>query len=135
MTSAIELEVIVNKLRLRTTFTGVRCKDELAQIPADTECGIINLNDSDTPTAENKKTGHWTAYFRKDTNNYYFCSYGSPPPLALVEYLGKPVHTHTFQIQDFGSNICGELACLWLLLMDRGFDYFDAVLTLVGIAE
>jgi hypothetical protein len=67
------------------------------------------------------------------TTNYYFCSYGSPPPEALKNYLKSPILGHTFQIQEFGSNICGELACLWLRLMDRGIHYFDVILSLKKI--
>jgi hypothetical protein len=130
MTNALELQVMIDKLKISTYFTGVRCKVELCNNghqPLEEECGIINLNDSDTSKEENIKTGHWTAYHRKNKNNYYFCSYGSPPPLALIEYLGIsaenrvrwPLHTHNFQIQDFRSNVyAGNYPvngyCLWI---------------------
>ncbi len=149
MTTTSELEAMVNKLQLKTPFRGVMMKDELKNIkPKITECGIINLNSSDVPTEENKKTGHWIAYFRKNKNNYHFCSYGSPPPQSLIEYLSlsgssadSPVHTHTFAIQEFGESICGELAVLFLYLMDKNLDsgttqaYFDTVLTILKMRQ
>ena len=136
MTTTSELETMVNKLQLKTLFRGVMMKDELIKINVtDSECGIINLNSSDVTKEENKKTGHWIAYFRKNKNNYHFCSYGSPPPQSLIDYLGLPVHTHTFIIQEFGKEtICGELAVLFLYLMDKfneDLDYFDVVLSIL----
>lgn len=140
MTSSSELEDIINKLKIKTPFRGVMMKDELKNmVPMNYECGIVNLNSSDVTTAENNKTGHWIAYFRKNKNNYHFCSYGSPPPNILVEYLNKPtqspIHSHTFQIQDFGETVCGELAVLFLHLMDKDLDYSDVVLNILRIRQ
>ena len=133
MTTVSELELLVKKLNLKTHFTGVRMKDELHDKPLEKECGIINLNDSDISSEENKKTGHWIAYFKDGDKKYHFCSYGSPPPIALIDYLGKPIYTHTFQLQSFNTGICGELSAMFLRMMDNHVDYFDVVLNLLSI--
>ena len=132
MTTSSELESMIQKLKLKTPFRGVMMKDELRRLkPLNRECGIINLNSSDVSNEVNKKTGHWIAYYKTPKCGYHFCSYGSPPPNDLVDYLHGVIHTHTFQIQDFGQADCGELSVLFLYLMDKDLDYFDVVLTIL----
>lgn len=146
MTTSTELLRLVKELDI-PNFKGVFCKDELAGlIITSPECGVVNLNDTSFSREENMKTGHWAAWFvaGDPTNKYYFCSYGAPPPLVVVDYLkgseaSPNIHTfiltHDFQIQEFGTSVCGELACLWLRLMGKGVDYYDAVLAILKMVR
>lgn len=133
MTTNIELDNLANKIGLNH-YIPCRMKNELIGHKAkDNECGIVNLNDSTVSEKKNQDTGHWTAYFKKNGKSYYFCSYGSPPPIEVVNYLGKPILIHNFIIQQFGSSICGEICLLFLKLMSEGMKYTDAVLFLLDL--
>ena len=127
-TTNIELQAIVDKLGI-PNFKGIFCKDELtsnkAGEPSDTECAIINLDNSDG-------TGtHWCSYYRKNRNDFYFSSFGDDPPNELVNYLGKPILTHTHILQQFEDNTCGEFSVLFLYLMSRGFPFEQVILCMV----
>jgi hypothetical protein len=124
MTTNVQLLEIVNSLGI-PNFKGVFCKDQLADA-GESECGIINLDNSDGPGT------HWTAYYRKDGANFYFSSFGDDPPIEVVEYLGKPILTHNFCIQEFHETNCGEFSVLFLYLMSKGHRYEDVVLLMVS---
>ena len=54
----------------------------------------------------NKKTGHWIAYYKTPKNSYHFCSYGSPPPNDLVNYLRE---ASLFILTPFRFKTSGKL--------------------------
>jgi len=57
--------------------------------PNKDECGILNLDDfSGNGT-------HWILWHRKNSNNFYFDSYGIQPPLELQQYLNSPIFYNT----------------------------------------
>src|ERR1700722_19620684 len=79
--SNLDIDNEVKKIRIRN-FKGVLMKDELlGEKPKRSECGIINLEDSD------EIGSHWTCYYKKGTSKYYFDSYGLDPPNELIKYL------------------------------------------------
>ena len=130
MTSDFELREKIKDLKIKASFRGVFMRNELKNLKRkNNECGIINLNGNDVSPEFNSKTGHWQAWFVKK-KNYFFCSFGAPCPKEMIEYLGKPILISNFQIQDFSTQICGEICCLFIHFMDSGMSYVDTVLTL-----
>jgi hypothetical protein len=81
-------------------------KGDLPQKVNKTECGIINLQNS------NEEGSHWTAYYKNNDNKYYFDSYGNTyPPKRLVEYLVLEYLSWNYErFQNYDdSPICGHL--------------------------
>ena len=68
-----DIEHYVQKLNINN-FVGVRMRDELPIQPKINECGILNLN------THLQKGSHWTCWFKKGKERYYFDSFGEPPP-------------------------------------------------------
>ena len=128
-TTNFQLDDLALQIKLKN-YKPCRMKDELIGLKArNNECGIVNLNDSTISEKDNKKYGHWVSYCKRDGKSYFFCSYGSPPPVEIIDYLGKPILTHNFQIQPFGSTICGELSIQFLhFIMNNGLNYTDIIL-------
>ena len=103
---------------------------------SESESGILNFDVSD------KQGSHWVAwYVDNNTNNfekrpeklYYFDSYGTAVPDELREYLSrkmckgkckktnnnkKKILRSDFMIQKLNTDICGELCCTFIYLMD-----------------
>ena len=126
MTSNLVLDTISNKLNIKY-YQNVRMKDELiGKTVQENESGIIGLTDSN----KDDKFNHWVAFYKEGNEKYYFCSFGSPITIELLNYLGKNILAHTFQIQPWKSVICGELCVLWLKLMSDGCKYEDIILNL-----
>lgn len=95
-------------------------------VPWNTEYGIYNTNDS-------KSTGeHWCCWIHKNKKWFHFCPYGADPPEEFINYNKDPVMSSTWQIQQFGTSICGELCVLVLYLVSEDIEFEDAVLALVG---
>jgi hypothetical protein len=134
MTTNFELTKIAKELGLKN-FRGVHMRDELLELKAkeDNEYIILDLNDSSVTPEDNKQTGHRILLARVNGKSYHFCSYGSPPCKEAIGYLGKPILTHNFVLQPFGSSICGELCLLFAHLLDNGVSYTDAVLGLYDL--
>lgn len=96
-TSNIKIIEVINKLGIRNFNVYMR-DDKIT-----TKTGIVNLH-------PNKGT-HWVLYI----NNYYFDSYGSPPPEKLQEQLPKPIIYSTYFIQrEENDNRCASY-CLYIL--------------------
>jgi hypothetical protein len=104
--SNYEIEDAVQKLKLKH-FRGVFCSDELPKKPRKIECGILNLDDSDSNGT------HWCCYYKLGESKIYFDSYGLHPPSELNDYLGD-VYYNTEQIQQGPTVFCGHL-CLYVL--------------------
>ena len=63
---------------------------------------------------------HWTCLYYDCKINYYFDSFGMPPP-THIEQLLKPVFIYNKeQIQDVKSDACGYYCIAWLKFMSRG---------------
>lgn len=117
------LAELVHRLRI-PNFRGVFMSDELPSVSHKNECGILNLDSSDGPGT------HWTCWYVGD-QKCYFDSYGASPPHQLMAYLGPHILHADFQVQKFGSDICGELCVLVLYLLSQGNSYQDILLDIV----
>ncbi len=97
-------------------FRGIFMRDNLPnrQRPLKNECAIINLDTTSGPGT------HWTAYYKKDKDVYYFDSYGNlPPPIELIMYLGSDcnIYYNYKTYQRYGTVICGQLCLKFLYNM------------------
>ena len=102
-----ELEDAVNRLKI-PCFRVVFLLDTLPNKPNKKECGIVNFDKSGGSGT------HWVAWYENSKNKIYFDSYGVQPPTEVINYLGKPIHYNTDQVQPRGEVFCGHL-CLYVL--------------------
>ena len=111
-----ELEDTVNRLKI-PCFRGVFLLDTLPKKPNKKEGGIVNFDKSGGSGT------HWVAWYKNGKNKIYFDSYGVQPPTEVINYLGKPIHYNTDQVQPRGQVFCGHL-CLYVLKeLDEGKEF------------
>jgi len=127
MTTNHELLDMIKKLGIRN-FKGVIMKDEFSKLdnPWDTEYGIYNLEDSD-------ETGsHWCCWCHKNNKWFHFCPYGADGPKEYIAYCKNgEIISSTFQIQKFGTSVCGQLCILLIYLLDQDIEFEDAVISML----
>ena len=87
-----DLDYFADQLNLRS-FRGVYMRDELPTPINSTECVIVNLDDSDGPGT------HWVCCWKTSKESMYSDSYGFEPPNEIYDYLKKPIHCSTNEIQ------------------------------------
>lgn len=84
---------------------------------------IINLQDSDDGDGT-----HWTAFYVKDKELFYFDSYGCICPTEVITFSkkrkGMRVCFNNYIIQDLASTSCGFFCVAFLCLMQRN-DFHD----------
>ena len=80
-----------------------------------TDSGIVNLHPSVGP--------HWVRFI----NEYYFDSYGCPPPINILNYL-KTGQYSEYQIQK-NDSYCAAY-CLYVLYLTQSIGFENAVLYL-----
>ena len=125
-----ELIEYIKQLKIKH-FRGVFMRDDLPKKKRTKECGIVNLADSLSDGT------HWVCYF----NHYYFDSYGLPPPLEIVEYLGDnsalseqlpnvDLEYNIYQIQKSGQ-ICGHLCLYFLNRITKGMEFNEIIFSLL----
>ena len=105
--SNFELEDVAKRLKI-PSFRGVFLLDTLPKKPNKKEYSIVNFNKSGGPGT------HWVAWYKNGKTKIYFDSYGVQPSIEVVEYLEKPIHYNTDQLQPVGQVFCGHL-CLYVL--------------------
>ena len=121
--SNFELEDAVKKLKI-PFFRGVFLLDTLPKKPNKKECGIVNFDKSGGPGT------HWVAWYKNGKTKIYFDSYGVQPPIKVINYLGKPIHYNTDQVQAMGEVFCGHL-CLYILKeLSMGHEFQSVLNTL-----
>ena len=104
---------IVKQLKIKY-FRGVYMRDSLPITIRTNECAIVNLE----PESENGS--HWCCYYKKgNRETHYFDSYGLDPTNKMPKYLKqyqqkRQVVMSTFEIQKFGTVICGQI-CIYVL--------------------
>ena len=124
-----ELIGYIKQLKIKH-FRGVFMRDNLPKKKRTKECGIVNLADSLSDGT------HWVCYFNNlpsavdPGQNYYFDSYGLPPPLEIVEYLGDNLEYNIYQIQKSGQ-ICGHLCLYFLNRITKGMVFNDIIFSLL----
>ena len=86
-----------------------------------TDKGFVNI--------ENGEQGgtHWTCFYIKDNQSYYFDSFGGNPDKFSLPQLPKLIIYHNFKIQNFFSMLCGSY-CLYFFYLMEQMNYYDAVL-------
>ena len=101
-------------------------RDDLPEKSQETECGIVNLDDS-------SNTGtHWVCYYNKPNEALYFDSYGFAPPSELEKYLKNDVVYSSFDIQrELMGPICGHLCLHVLFKLNEGKKFLDILLNLI----
>ena len=107
-TSNVEIEEI---LKLMNTSCGIYMRDDKFI----TTSGIVNFH----PT----KGTHWVMF----VNEFYFDSYGCPPPLNITKQINNGIYSE-YQIQKDDS-YCAAY-CLYVLYLTQNIGFKNAVLNL-----
>lgn len=105
-----ELDIIKYAQHL-PNFRGIFMRNKLPRKCLKTECGALNLDDSDGFGT------HWCAYLKKNNKVFYYDSFGNLcPPQEFVDYVGKNsvIFYNYKQYQKFDTYTCGHL-CLKFL--------------------
>ena len=119
-----DLEYYADKLNIRS-FRGSFMKNEIPEQINSTECAIINLDDSSGPGT------HWVTYWIEPKCSIYFDSFGLDPPNEIVDYLSRPLHYSTNEIQERDSVICGHLCLTVLKGLTLGKKYNEIIISLI----
>lgn len=91
-------------------FRGVFMRDELPRSPKKKECGIINLDNSQSLGS------HWVAYAKYNKYIEYFDSYGNlKPPQEFIKYAGTDFNYNYTNIQRDHPYNCGHLCIKFLV--------------------
>ena len=105
-------------------FRAVSMRDELTNRPRKNECGILNLQ------THLQKGTHWTCWYKRGKERYYFDSYGEPPPLEMIKYLKTPeeydlpvIKRSAVTVQHDESSECGALCLYVLKQMSKGVEF------------
>ena len=111
-------------------FVGVKMRDELTSNPKVNECGILNFN------THWQLGSHWTCWYKRGKDRYYFDSFGEPPPIELVQYLKTSIeikkHIPTIKcnaltVQHDQSEECGSLCLYVLKQLSRGIPFSNII--------
>ena len=65
---------------------------------------------------------HWTFFYIKDNESFYFESFGQAPDKFLLPQLPKPITYHKYKNQDINSRISGTY-CLYFFYLIEVMDY------------
>ena len=120
---------IAKQLKIKY-FRGVYMRDSLPKTIRTNECGIVNLE----PESENGS--HWCCYYKKGSKKYYFDSYGLDPTNEMLKYLKQnnpksEVIMNTYEIQKFGTVICGQISLYVLFMLSHDHQFIDILLSLM----
>ena len=107
-TSNVKIKEILDALKIKC---GIYMRDDKFT----TKSGIVNLH----PT----KGTHWVLF----TGNFYFDSYGCPPPVNIINQIGEGLYSE-YQIQKDDS-YCAAY-CLYVLYLTQIIGFKNAVLNL-----
>ena len=123
--NSLEIDAIMNNDLWKRNYGGIFACDAIPKYLCITcNFGIIcNLSES------NSLGTHWIAIYmpEKGTCLEYFDSYGMPPSnehfFAVLKEGKLSYCFNKVQIQNFGSDVCGEYCIFFLLLRFSGVDY------------
>ena len=125
----IDINSLVDYLNI-PNYKGTFMKDQLIGKPKETECAVINLNNSD------QSGSHWVAFYKHGDQRYYFDSFGQIPPTEIQKYLKTPeeykhnipvIQRNTDIVQKPNTNICGHLCIYVLDQLNKGIPYQDII--------
>lgn len=130
-----ELDEAVKDLSI-PNCRGCFMRNELPKRPRKTECGILNLDDTNPNDGIGSLSGsgtHWTCWWKSGNNKIYFDSFGLIMPLEMQQYLKKPIsYWSEIELQERNSVICGHI-CLYILKkLTEGNSFLDSVLSLMN---
>ena len=113
-TSNVKIKEILDALKIKC---GIYMRDDKFT----TKSGIVNLH----PT----KGTHWVLFTEgaSRTGNFYFDSYGCPPPVNIINQNGEGLYSE-YQIQKDDS-YCAAY-CLYVLYLTQIIGFKNAVLNL-----
>ena len=129
-TSNFDLINYAKQLKIKN-FRGYFMRDTLPKKIKSKECGIVNLQNSNQPGT------HHTAYWKNNKEKYFFDSYGLEPTNQMLKYLkpsnkSYPLIISTYQIQNSGTVICGQLSIYMLYMLDHNHKFIDILLSLMN---
>ena len=118
MLSNFDLEKKAKYYRI-SDFRGVVMKD---QLPTNLMTGgwILNMMDEFKENGELSPGSHWIALYIDP--NYYFDSFGFPPPISVLNYCKKTKKRNAYNsrsIQNINSSVCGLFSITFLVYMCR----------------
>ena len=123
----LSFKEFVNKYGLKNEATSnVKIKEILKLM--NTSCEIYMRDDKFTTTSgivnlHPTKGTHWVMFI----NEYYFDSYGCPPPTNILNHIKKGIYSE-YQIQT-NDNYCAAY-CLYVLYLTNIIGFKNAVLNL-----
>lgn len=119
-----ELNKYADILNIRS-FRGTYMRNALPKQLNATESAIVNLDDASGPGT------HWVCYYKTPSESFYFDSFGLEPPDELTNYLNRPLHYSTNEIQERGSVICGHLCLHVLKELSQGKTFREIIYCLI----
>ena len=78
-----DINSLVEYLKI-PNYKGTFMKDQLIGKPKETECAVVNFNNSD------QIGSHWVAFYKNGEQRIYFDSFGQIPPIEIQKYLKTP---------------------------------------------
>ena len=130
----LSFQEFVEKYRLKIEATSnlkIHSEKEILNeldILAGVSCGIYMRNDKLTTTAGRvnlhpTKGTHWVMF----VNEFFFNSYGCPPPLNRMSFINKGIYSeYQFQTDD---SYCA-VYCLYVFYITQSLSFKNAVLNL-----
>lgn len=112
MNTNFELETKSRKLGVPLIFCGY--KDQLANLPKQNGGYILNLRDSKDEHGNWNTGTHWVACYIHKNNQFYWDSFGCPPPEIIAHFLNRDFKWSGREIQNVRGGQCG-LYCLGFL--------------------
>ena len=79
---------------------------------------------------------HWTCWYKRGKNRYYFDSFGEPPPIELLHYLKTRIELkddlpaikcNAITVQHDQSEECGSLCLYVLKQLSRGIAFSSII--------
>ena len=91
--------------------------------------GLKMYSDKGFVNVDNGSRGgtHWTTFYVKNKNSFYFDNFGGQPDKIVLNQLPKPIIDHNYKIQDINSKVCGSY-CLYFSYLIEKLNYYHIVL-------
>lgn len=120
MMTNFELESAAEKAKVPLIFCGY--KDQLTTVKKQNGGYILNLRDAKNEKGNWNPGTHWVACYIEGKNQFYFDSFGFPPPRVIDAYLSHHYVWNHQDIQNVHGGHCGQYCLAFLLAMTRKKD-------------